>query len=124
MATHFGILAWRIPWSEKPGGLQAMGSQRVGYDRNDLVHVLHIGRHGFLLRGQCCHKDLSIPRAAACCGHGVSHCMQEELGKTLTAQASIIPAAATHLSYNIFKKKNLFNSLAPTSGTETVKTRG
>ena len=29
MATHFKILAWRIPWTEEPGGLQTMGSQRV-----------------------------------------------------------------------------------------------
>ena len=29
MATHFSILAWRIPWTEEPGGLQSMGSQRV-----------------------------------------------------------------------------------------------
>ena len=27
MATHFRILAWRIPWTEEPGGLQSMGSQ-------------------------------------------------------------------------------------------------
>ena len=32
MATHFSILAWRIPWTEKPDGLQFMGSQRVGHD--------------------------------------------------------------------------------------------
>ena len=31
-ATHSGILAWEIPWTEEPGGLQAMGSQRVGRD--------------------------------------------------------------------------------------------
>ena len=29
MATHSGILAWKIPWTEKPSGLQSMGSQRV-----------------------------------------------------------------------------------------------
>ena len=29
MATHYGILAWRIPWAEEPGGLQSMGLQRV-----------------------------------------------------------------------------------------------
>ena len=29
MATHFSILAWKNPWTEKPGGLQSMGSQRV-----------------------------------------------------------------------------------------------
>ena len=32
MATHSIILAWRIPWTEEPGGLQPMGSQRVGHD--------------------------------------------------------------------------------------------
>ena len=32
MATHPSILAWRIPWTEELGGLQSMGSQRVGDD--------------------------------------------------------------------------------------------
>ena len=32
MATHSSILAWRIPWTEEPGGLQSMESQRVGHD--------------------------------------------------------------------------------------------
>ena len=32
MATHTSILAWKIPWTEKPGGLQSMGLQRVGYN--------------------------------------------------------------------------------------------
>ena len=32
MANHSSILAWRIPWTEEPGGLQSTGSQRVGYD--------------------------------------------------------------------------------------------
>ena len=32
MATHFSILAWKIPWTEDPGGLQSMGSQRVRHD--------------------------------------------------------------------------------------------
>ena len=32
MATHSSILAWRIPWTEEPGGLQSMGLQRVGPD--------------------------------------------------------------------------------------------
>ena len=32
MATHSSILTWRIPWTEEPGGLQSMGSQRVGHD--------------------------------------------------------------------------------------------
>ena len=32
MATHSSILAWRIPWTEEPGGLQSIASQRVGHD--------------------------------------------------------------------------------------------
>ena len=32
MATHSSTLAWSIPWTEEPGGLQSMGSQRVGHD--------------------------------------------------------------------------------------------
>ena len=32
MATRFSILAWKIPWTEEPGGLQSMGSQTVGHN--------------------------------------------------------------------------------------------
>ena len=32
LPTHSSILAWRIPWTEEPGGLQSIGSQRVEYD--------------------------------------------------------------------------------------------
>ena len=33
MATHSNILAWRIPWTEEPGGLQSLGLKRVGHDQ-------------------------------------------------------------------------------------------
>ena len=39
MATHSSILAWRIPWTEEPGGLQSMGSQRVGHEWSNLAHT-------------------------------------------------------------------------------------
>ena len=53
MATHFSILAWKIPWTEKPGRLQSTGSQRVGHDWSDLacihtrIHVInfHSAKH-------------------------------------------------------------------------------
>ena len=32
MTTHSSILAWRIPWTEEPGGLESMGLQRVGHN--------------------------------------------------------------------------------------------
>ena len=36
MATHSSILAWRIPWIEDLGGLQSVGSQRVGHDADHI----------------------------------------------------------------------------------------
>ena len=39
MATHSSILSWRITWTEESGGLQSMGSQRVGHDLSDLAHT-------------------------------------------------------------------------------------
>ena len=42
MATHSSVLAWRIPWTEKPGRLQSMGSQRVGHNwvTNTYTHMI------------------------------------------------------------------------------------
>ena len=44
MATHSSILAWRIPWTEKPGGLQSTGPQRVRHNWGDwaFMHVIFI----------------------------------------------------------------------------------
>ena len=44
MANHSNILVWRIPWTEEPGGLHSMGSQRVGHNWSDLarMHILCI----------------------------------------------------------------------------------
>ena len=43
MATHSNILAWRIPGTEEPGGLQSIGLQRVRHDWNDLAskHIIY-----------------------------------------------------------------------------------
>ena len=40
MATHSSILAWRISWTEEPGGLQSAGSQRFGHNGSDSAHIL------------------------------------------------------------------------------------
>ena len=42
MATHSSILAWRISWTEEPGGLPSVGSHRVGPDRSDLAAAASI----------------------------------------------------------------------------------
>ena len=50
MATHSSILALRIPWTEEPGGLQSMGSQRVGHKWSNLVRSTQHTRNKELKR--------------------------------------------------------------------------
>ena len=50
MATHSSVLAWKIPWTEDPGRLQSMGSQRVGHDWASLLSFFP---RGFLLCRIC-----------------------------------------------------------------------
>ena len=42
MATHSSILAWRIPWTEEPGGLQSTGSQRVEQESGFILKVVFL----------------------------------------------------------------------------------
>ena len=43
MATHSSILAWRMPWTEEPGGLQSTGSHTAGHDGSNLAqHSVHL----------------------------------------------------------------------------------
>ena len=53
MATHSSILAWRILWTEEPGGLQSIGSQRVGHDWGTSLHVTSVS---------AC-REVSVPEA-------------------------------------------------------------
>ena len=46
--SNFSILAWRIPWTEEPGELQSIASQRVRHDSSDLAHT-HICLNSFAL---------------------------------------------------------------------------
>ena len=39
VATHSSVLAWRIPWTEESGGLQSMGSQRVGHNGEMIIYI-------------------------------------------------------------------------------------
>ena len=51
MVTHSSILAWRIPWTEEPGGLQSIGSQRVGHDWSNLARTAETCLCWVALRG-------------------------------------------------------------------------
>ena len=42
MATDSSILAWKIPWTEEPGGLKSIGSHRIRHDWSDLAHTYHL----------------------------------------------------------------------------------
>ena len=44
-ATHSSILAWKIPWTEEPCGVQSMGSQRVGHDLNNCNVLVYMRKY-------------------------------------------------------------------------------
>ena len=48
MATHSSIFAWQIPWTEKPGGLQSMGLQKVGHDLVSKQQTITFGNYGII----------------------------------------------------------------------------
>ena len=72
MATHSSILAWRIPWTEEPGRLQSMGSQRVRHAWTTFIHVtsLHDGKeHQEENIHHCGKEDSGFLRDVSCeCG--------------------------------------------------------
>ena len=93
MATHSSPLAWKVPWTEEPGGLQSLGSRRVGHDwaaslwlsvrwafvaSCRLSLVAASGGHsplrgaGFSLGGRSCGAQAPGPRASAAVVHGLS----------------------------------------------------
>ena len=65
MATHSSMLALEIPWTEEPGGLQSVGSQRVGHDRaseqreqSGAAWVRSLGREDPLEEGVATHSSI------------------------------------------------------------------
>ena len=73
MAFHSSVLAWRIPRREEPGGLQSMGSQRVGRDRVTNTATLQL-----VIRGIClqCGKPRLIPGLERSHGEGNGYSLQ------------------------------------------------
>ena len=68
LATHSSILAWEIPWTEEPGGLQSMGSQRVRYNlikqkQENKTPQWQLVTHTFAL---CCWLGYSVYLIAVC----------------------------------------------------------
>ena len=53
MATRSSILAWRIPWTEEPGGLQSMGSQKVGHDWTTSLSLSYFNKFFLIFLNEC-----------------------------------------------------------------------
>ena len=60
MATHSSVLAWRIPWTEEPGGLQSTGLHRVGHDSATELAILVVRQLVSVILFSVCLKCLII----------------------------------------------------------------
>ena len=65
--THSSLYTWRIPWTEEPGGLQSIGSQRVGHDWRDLAGTRAHGEQRDSLSLALCQEAEAILSAAESC---------------------------------------------------------
>ena len=66
-ATHSRILAWEIPWTEEPGGLQSMGLQRVGHDGTTRP-LRSVGKSSSHFKLNSTQRTIWLRRAAGLCG--------------------------------------------------------
>ena len=64
MATHSSILAWRIPWTEEPGGIQSTGSHRVGCYWSHLAHTGWELKPSDLTASSLCHLYLWLKKVS------------------------------------------------------------
>ena len=92
MATHFSILAWRIPWTEEPGGLWSIGSQRVGHDWSDLARI-------------CTHMNekMGLKRGLTTCPHSSSVDRLDSNGSCLTTRCPAVDLSSGHPDFMEFK---------------------
>ena len=67
MANHPSILAWEIPWTEEPGGLQSMGLQRVGHDGTTRP-LRSVGKSSSHFKLNSTQRTIWLRRAAGLCG--------------------------------------------------------
>ena len=102
MATHSSIFAWRIPWTEKPGRLWSIGSQRVGLDWSDLARThssYNLENLGVVIKFQEYSQyllnllaSLLIFQTVSCLGDSVQNCWSPSptLKKEMATQSSIL----------------------------------
>ena len=89
MATHSSILAWRIPWTEEPGGLQSMGSQRVGHDWMTSLSLFHFST----LISRCTEIDVlqeQFSWTKVCLSRCLHQCVHTTYIRSSTSAASVL----------------------------------
>ena len=109
MAPHSSTLAWKIPWKEEPGGLQSMGSLRVGHDRAtslSLLTFMYWRRNGNPLQCSC----LENPRDggawwAAICGVAQSQTWLKWLSSSSNLKANGLCDVMCIMSHRVVTKK-------------------
>ena len=111
MAPHSSILAWRIPWMEEPGGLQSMGSHRVGHDWATSLHFTSVTMCTAAVVVQllsCVHLFVT-PRAAACQA-SLSSTISPNLLKVMSTQ-SVMPSNHLILCHPLLLMPSIFPSI-------------
>ena len=78
IATLSSILAWRIPWTEEPGGLQSMGLQRVRHDWSDSTHTAQCQLFWLFQLLSICYQDGSLQLCSDLCWDSVTRQRGEE----------------------------------------------
>ena len=130
MAAHSGVLAWRIPWTEEPGGLQSTGSQRVRPD-----WATSLSQWSFLIRlyRDCVSSsaipaasspgrfDLQLPKSPSLQGPRVSREAGGELGKFLPQPVAQAPASRLHLQLPHGSAKPLWTDAQPQAALPVLR---
>ena len=105
MVIHSSILAWSIPWTEEPGGLESMGSQRVRHDWSNLAHTQSvflgfawIQERIYFLYGVCLSITFMVKTASQTCTALYRLCWLSLLSLLMVTTMTGIPTNSSHLS--------------------------
>ena len=104
MATHFSILAWKIPWAEEPGRLQSMGLQRIRHN-----WVTNTFFQEIVVQSLCCVWFFAIPWNAACKA-SLSFTISWSLLKLMSIE-SVMPSNNLFLCHPLLLLPSIFPSI-------------